>query len=375
MRADGNPTELLLPWRTTAAMLGGAQYVGRMRLPGASENQIFRRGDGQVVMVVWNREPTREVLYLGDHVEQIDLLGRSKEAAVQGHEQAIVVGPTPTFVLGLHEAVTRWRMSAEFAKRQVPSIFSTPHHNSLHFKNFFPQGVGGSAKIVVLQDRGASDNASVQEGTAAGFAPERWTIEPPQTIFQLAANADMKFPFDIKLKNALYGKQPMRIDFTVEADEKIEFSVYCDMEVGTEDLTLDVKSHLEKDDTLVVEQLMTNGGPHVADFKCSLRAKGHRPQRMQVYRLGKNLDRKVYRIPNGSELVGEEMLLELEELNGPRILKYRFVAAAESARPATGATSPGANTSPGAGSNGATPDHSPPAPSNEKHPPLATAKS
>jgi hypothetical protein len=376
MRADGNPTELLLPWRTTAAMLGGAQYVGRMRLPGASENQIFRRGDGQVVMVVWNREPTREVLYLGDHVQQIDLLGRSKAAAMQGHEQAIEVGPMPTFVLGLHEAVTRWRMSAEFGKRQVPSIFSKPHHNSLHFKNFFPQGVGGSVKIVVLQDRGTSDNNGVQEGTAtAGFAPDRWTIEPPQATFQLAANTDMKFPFDIKLKNALYGQQPIRIDFTVEADEKIEFSVYGDMEVGTEDLTLDVKSHLEKDDTLVVEQLMTNGGPHVADFKCSLRAKGHRPQRMQVYRLGKNLDRKVYRIPNGSELVGEEMLLELEELNGPRILKYRFVAAATSVSPANEATSPSATTSPGAGSTGATPDHSPPTPSTDKRPPLASAKS
>jgi hypothetical protein len=356
-------------------MLGGAQHIGRMQLPGASENQIFRRGDGQVVMVVWNRESTHEVLYLGDHVQQIDLLGRSKLAAVQGHEQVIDVGPTPTFVLGLHEAVTRWRMSAGFEKRHVPSIFSTPHHNSLRFKNFFAQGVGGSVKIVVLQDRGASDNANVQEGMpAAGFAPERWTIEPPQTVFQLAANTDMKFPFDIKLKNALYGKQPIRIDFTVEADEKIEFSVYSDMEVGTEDLKLDVISHLEKDDTLVVEQLMTNSGPHVADFKCSLRAKGHRPQRMQVYRLGKNLDRKVYRIPDGSGLVGEEMLLELEELNGPRILKHRFVATAESARPASGATSPSATTSPSAGSGGATPEHSLPAPSNEKLPPLANAK-
>ena len=69
MRADGMPAELLLPWRTTAAMLGGAQYIGQIQLPGGSENRIFLRGDGQVVMVAWNREPTREVLYLGDHHE------------------------------------------------------------------------------------------------------------------------------------------------------------------------------------------------------------------------------------------------------------------------------------------------------------------
>ncbi len=46
MRADGMPAELLLPWRTTAAMLGGAQFIGQMQLPGGSENRIFLRGDG-----------------------------------------------------------------------------------------------------------------------------------------------------------------------------------------------------------------------------------------------------------------------------------------------------------------------------------------
>src|SRR4029079_4119315 len=135
MRADGMPAELLLPWRTTAAMLGGAHYIGQMQLPGGSENRIFVRGDGQVVMVVWNHQPTREVLYLGDHVQQIDLLGRSKAPEAQNKEQAISVGPTPTFVLGLHEAVTRWRMNAEFEKRQVPGIFAQPPHNTLPLKN------------------------------------------------------------------------------------------------------------------------------------------------------------------------------------------------------------------------------------------------
>jgi hypothetical protein len=50
---------------------------------------------------------------------------------------------------------------------------------------------------------------------------------------------------------------------------------------------------------------------------------------MQVYRLGPNLDRKVYRYPGGSGLVGSQMLLEIEEQNGPRVLKYQFVATAE----------------------------------------------
>lgn len=329
MRANGMPTDMLLPWRTTATMLGGGQYLGQMQLPAGSENRIFLRGDGQVVMVVWNHSPTREVLYLGDHVQVIDLLGRAQDAIRRGHEQEIVVGPTPTFILGLHEAVTRWRMSAVFEKQQVPSINNKPHQNALHFKNFFPQGVGGQVKIVLPQDRSDASAAQLPPNPAGNVA-NQWTIEPPHGAFQLATGAETKFPFDIKLKDAWYGKQPVRVDFLVEADEKIEFSVYSAMEVGTEDLTLEIRSHLDKDGTLVIEQLMTNNAPHVADFKCTLRVKRRRPQRMQVYRLGKNVDRKVYRIPNGSDLVGEEMLVELEEVNGPRFLKYRFIAAADS---------------------------------------------
>ncbi len=322
-------------------------------------------------MVVWNREPTREVLYLGDHVRQIDLLGRSKPAEVQNKEQAINVGPTPIFVTGLHEAVTRWRMSAEFERRQVPSIFAKPHRNALRFKNYFPQGVGGTAKIVVLHDRGVVDGASDQEGSAAaGFVADRWSIEPPQTNFQLAAGAEMKFPFDIQLKSVWYGKKPVRVDFTIEADEKFEFSIYRDLEIGTEELSLDVKSHLDKKGTLIVEQTMTNSGPHTADFKCLLRAQGHRPERTQVYRLGKNPDRRVYRVANGADLVGKELWLELEELNGPRTLKYRFVAGEHAV------DTPNANTSPSAGKEEAPKaGASPPAQPDDKQPPLASAKS
>jgi hypothetical protein len=326
MRADGMPAELLLPWRTTAAMLGGGQYLGQIELPEGSENRVFLRPDGQVVMVAWNAKPTNEVLYLGNNVRQFDLLGRSKPAEQRGKEQVIHIGPTPTFVLGLHEAVTRWQMNVRFESIDVPSIYSKPHHNGLAFKNYFPQGVGGSVRIVVLAEKGGANAAARSEAVPTKSTLDRWTIEPPQSTFQLAADAETKFPFDIKLKNALYGTQPVRIDFTVEADERVEFSVYRKMEVGTADLTLDVRSHLDKDGVLIVEQRMTNRTSRLADFKCHLRSKGRQPQRMQVYRLGGDADRKLYRFADGAELLGKEMLLEIEELNGPRIMNYRFVA-------------------------------------------------
>jgi hypothetical protein len=268
---------------------------------------------------------------LGEDVRQIDSLGRTTKPQQNGHEQIIQVSPTPSFVLGLHEAVTRWRMDAAFEKNQVPSIFKTPHSNSLRFKNYFPQGVGGSLKIVVMEDRGQGENPASDADAAdrTAFTPDRWSIEPPQANFQLAAGQSMQLPFEIRLKNALFGKQPVRVDFKVEADEQFEFSVYREMEVGTEYLTLEVNSHLETDGTLIIEQLMTNSAERLTDLKCYLYAKGRRPERMQVYRLGASVDRKVYRFPEGADLVGNEMLLEIEELNGPRVLRYRFVADAD----------------------------------------------
>ena len=333
MRSSGMPADLLLPWRTTAAMLGGAEYLGAMQLPNNSENRIFLRPDGQVVMVVWSSQPGQERLYLGEDVRHIDVAGRTKKPREENGDQVIEVGPQPSFVLGLHEAITRWRMVVSFERTQVPSIFSKPHPNSLRFKNFFGQGAGGSFRIVVPQQQ--QQHAEEKSGDSpspvetSGFVQDRWTIEPPQGTFALAAGQELQFPFAIELKNALYGKQPIRIDFKVQADEQYAFSVYTELEIGTADLTLEVNSHLDKDGTLIIEQLMTNTAERLADFRCYLSAKGHRRQRMQVYRLGPTLDRKLYRFPDGQDLVGDEMLLEIEELNGPRVLKYRFVATDE----------------------------------------------
>ncbi len=232
----------------------------------------------------------------------------------------------PTFVLGLSEPVVRWRMALQFEHDHVESIFAKPHPNAVQFQNFFPQGVGGTISIVAPQSR--EDRLAGDENTLEGrsLASDRWSIEPPQGTFNLGIGEAKSFPFEVRLKNAIFGEQPMRVDFVVDAEEQYHFSVFRNMWVGTGDVTIDVKTHLEKDGMLIVEQLMTNNSDRSVDFKCNLYAKGRRRQRSQVYRLGPTIDRKVYRYPNGAELVGKELTLEAEEIGGERVLKYRFVA-------------------------------------------------
>ncbi|MCI0491966.1 MAG: hypothetical protein L0Z07_03400 [Planctomycetes bacterium] len=339
MRADGTPGELFLAWRAASAMIGGGQYLGQLQLPGGSENRIFVRSDGPVVMVVWNKNPVQESLYLGQQVQQFDIWGKAVTVEPAGKEQTIRVGPVPTYVVGLHAGITRWRMAMGFGERQIPSVFSLPHANSLKIHNFFPQGVGGSFTIVVPQEKREGQDGATADPAAGplGFAPDRWIIEPPRGTFRLAADESIEIPFEIRLKNAMFGRQPIRVDFQVEADEPYEFSVYREMEVGTSDLALEVKTHVNQDGVLIVEQSMSNQAERLADFKCNLYARGHRRQRVQVYRLGSNVDRKIYRFPNGQELVGHEMLLEMEEVNGPRVIKYRFEATEKAATEETDA--------------------------------------
>ncbi len=332
MHANGMPGELLLPWRTTAAMLSGASYLGEIQMPGSSENRVFCRKDGHVVMVLWNSAPTREVMYLGKDVRHVDVWGRTMTPGEEEGRQVIEVGPLPSFVVGMHEAITRWRIATRFAESDIPSVFAAPHDNSLHLQNFFTQGVGGSLEIVVLQHDTDPETPDAMEPTAErqGFELDRWIIDPPRATFRMAAGEKAELPFQIRLKNALYGPQPVRVDFRLEADELYQFSVYRMMHVGSGDVHIDVTSHLDKDGNLVVEQWMTNESDRLADFKCYLYAKGYRRQRTQVYRLGSELDRKTYRYPNGASLVGQTLLLEIEEVNGLRVFRYRFVATAES---------------------------------------------
>ena len=324
MRANGMPAELLLPWRAAASMLGGTKYLGTIQLPNGSENRIFVRPDGQAVMVVWNDQPTQEILYLGKDVHVVDLWGRSKSPSLQDNQQVIEVGSLPTFVSGLSEPIARWRMALHFDQDHIDSIFEKAQKNKIEFQNCFGQGAGGTISIVAPQNGVADTPKDGLKNHGLEVGP--WSIDPPRGTFSLAAGENFHFPFEVRLKNATFGKQPMRIDFDVSADEQYKFSVYTAVWVGAGDVTIDVKTHLDKDGTLIVQQIMANKSDHLSDFKCNLFATGFRPQRAQVYRLGATPDRKQYRYPNGSELLGKTLLLEAEEIGGLRVFKFSFVA-------------------------------------------------
>lgn len=336
MNIDGTPGELLLPWRTTAHLLGGCRYMGQLTLPGHSTNHVFRNEQGQVVMIVWNDKPTIEQLYLGKKIERLDVWG--KRQTLESDDQGRVrfeVDRNPSFLIGLHPAITAWRMSVTFDKLRVPSVFSRPHQNLVRGRNQFKQGVRGHFSIFVPQRPEEVELNLVTDNVPAAFDGRNrtWEVLPRQGSLSIGPQEEFSLPIQIQLNDATFGQQPVRIDFVVDADQEYRFSVWRNLRVGMDDIEIKVSTHLDERGQLIVEQRMTNSGPRTSDFKCLLYAPPRRRKRTQVVMLGPDENKKIYQYPHGEELIGHVLKLRAEEIYGTRVLIHRFRAEAGSAQP------------------------------------------
>lgn len=308
LEPDGTPGELFLPWRTTALLLGGAEYLGTLELPGGSENHVFQRGD-EAVMMIRNDRPTRETLYLGEEIEHLDLWGRSLEvesnSSGQLLEQTVVAGPMPTFVTGLSLPVAKLRISFAFETPSLPSVFGRDLEARYTFDNPFPQGVGGQIKVL---------------------PPDDWDVTPLVTSFQAAERQTVRDLFQVRFKSdAQAGRQLLRFDFRVTADRDYAFSVYQPIEVGVGDVAIETATRLLPSGELVVEQTFVNNTDDFVSFNCLLFAPGRRRERVQVVNLGKGRHTSTFLLPNGEELLKATLLLRAEEIDGDRVLNYRIV--------------------------------------------------
>ena len=74
---NGSPSELFLPWRTTALLLGGDPYAGDIDLPQGNQIHCFG-GQEKYVGMVPGGKPGQETVYLGTELRTLDLWGNSR---------------------------------------------------------------------------------------------------------------------------------------------------------------------------------------------------------------------------------------------------------------------------------------------------------
>lgn len=303
MHADGTPGELFLPWRTVALALGGAEPLGSLVLPLGSTNHVFGRGRDAIV-IAWNGRPVREELHLGGTVRQTDVWGRSQE--VPASQSTLELGAVPALLTGMNRSLARWQIDLALAGDRLPSIFDKRHPNRLAFKNHFDQAAEGTVELV---------------------APERWTVTPRRTKFQVAPGETFNQPFETTLPvNAGSGEHLLRADFQIFAGRPYRFSVYRKVRVGLDDVRIEIATQLNESGELEVQQRLINQTDRPVSFRCHLFAPDRRRLSSQVVRLNRGDDLRVYRLSDGKELLGKTLWLQAEEADGPRVLNYRFVA-------------------------------------------------
>ncbi len=309
MKEDGTPDELFLPWRTTAYQISGATYIGQIQMRSGSSNRVFLQR-GKAVIVVWNEEPTNEVMYFGEHVKQVDVWGRTRavdeieEADVR--KQVIPVGKLPTFLTGVSLPVVKWQIGFRFDKQQIASIFGSEQPLPYRFTNHFPQGVSGDFRVV---------------------APKMWDLHTGKVPFQLAESEEKLDQMTVLLKaGADSGERRLRIDFRVAAEREYKFSIYRTIEVGLGDVTIEMMTRINEAGELVIEQTMTNKGRDRVSFNCMLFAPGRRRERQQVLKLGEGRSVTQFILPDGEELIGKLLWLRAEEIGGNRVMNHRIIA-------------------------------------------------
>jgi hypothetical protein len=309
MNEDGSPSELFVPWRTTASLIGGARYLGPIQLPGGSTCHAFGRDD-QAVLVLWNQHPTNEQLALGSGVRQIDVWGRDLLPVTADPTEIalhnIAVGELPTFVTGQNAAVARWQAGLTFDTTRVASLRGVEQSIGMHVQNPFGQGIGGELRL---------------------HAPQNWKLDARPVRFKAAAGEELKLGLPVILQSdADSGPQMVRLDFDVTADRNYKFSVYRTLQLGLEDVQIDLKTRLREDGALVVEQQLTNMTDRPVSFQCLLFPPGRRREIRQVIGASPGNAVTTFVLPKGADLIGQRLWLRAEEIGGQRVLNCSVVA-------------------------------------------------
>jgi len=306
---DGAPDALLPPWRTTSLLLAGANYLGSLQLPGGSPNRVFQRGNHAVV-VLWNSGPRREVLQLGPAARHIDVWGNPRPIRTCEQDgancQVADIDDIPSFITGVDLEPVRWSLAVRFEPAELDSIFAQEQTLACRFTNTFPGEVTGHVTL---------------------HGPEGWEVGSRKQPFKLAAGEQAALPFRILLgANASSGRQPVRLQFVLTADRECRFAVYRDLNVGLDDVSLELYSHLDEQGNLLVEQHLINASSRPVSFSCLLFAPERRRERQQVVNLGCGRVTNTFVLTEGKQLIGRTLWLRAEEIGGARILNYHIIA-------------------------------------------------
>jgi hypothetical protein len=308
LRRDGRPDELLLPWRTTAQLIGDLHKSGSLKLQGDTDNLVFT-GKDRAVLVLWSPVPSEERLFLGDGAKTIDVWGQVRPLKIEldGNQpvQVVPTGPQPIFVVGADPSLLAFRMSVDIQPRRLDSLIGRKQTLSVSLTNPSPESLVGEVRMV---------------------PPESWLIETPARSWKALAGRSTAQPFEVALTNvAMIGTYQVPLQFEIETVPPKRITVYREVTVGPEGIDIQARTRMLAQDELLVQIEMTNRLGTDISFDCLL----FPPPGRQFQERGLKLEagttvRRDFYWTNANEFLDQEMTLRAVEQDGPRVINYGF---------------------------------------------------
>jgi hypothetical protein len=308
LEADGTPGELLAPFRTTAVLLSGLRYVGRLELPSGSPNAVLT-DDQRAVVVVWNHRPVEEMVYLGEQVAVVDVWGRRRpiptRSAADHPVQQFAVDRWPQFIVGVDPQVVRWQLAIDVEPTRLDSLLGKPQELMVTFGNHGSQTVAGRV---------------------AFHLPDSWQSGNLYRDLLLEAGHTRRESLPVMLRSDTQaGTNKLRIDLQLEGERSYRFSVWRDVEVGPRNVEMQIDLSFDRVGQLVVRQEIISNSLEPQLFDCLLFAPGRQRQRVEILVPPGSRVNRSYVWPNGADMVGREIWLRAEQLGTARVLNYRQV--------------------------------------------------
>ncbi|MBL8889671.1 MAG: hypothetical protein JNL67_06810 [Planctomycetaceae bacterium] len=298
-RVGNNPSEILLPWRTLAIHLNGAEYLGQIQLPNGSNNYWFSK-NGEAFMFCWNANPTAETLYLGKNAEIIDLWGRREELKLVDGTQSFTADPWPRLVRGLNLPVALIRLSLNFDRKSLDSVSHERQPLKLTFQNHFPHGVSGN---IFLSSQELFSN-------------------PIRIPFQAGKGEVISTNAPVQIRSGAMTKEHMmRVDFKMTSEELPSFSAWQPMKVGAENVEFAIRQRLEKNRFIIMITLI-NRSPAPVTYTLNLTVPDRKASNLTFYEVQPGQANKPIVLYNVESLIGKT--LHLRATDEKRTMNYQI---------------------------------------------------
>ncbi len=304
--ARGRPEELLLPFRTIAQALDGAEdfYSFPMEQPYVA-NAMYRANQLDN-MILWAYQPQWIDAQWGDRWTATDIWGRPvdirRDPTSAINAKQLHVGRWPIFVKDVDRNMIKWQTDVKIKNPIIENRIGQSDPILLHVHNPADKSVDGKLKIV---------SSSLFQ---SGLAEKDFSIEA-------TASKTIEVPILLR-RDVSQSNEPIEVIFELRGTPPVQFSVRKSLSLGLKNFQLETQSRFDDRGRLIIEMTMTNTSGQASTFDCTVHVPDRPRQRVQVINLQDRATKSIV-LSDGAQYRGKSLLIRCEEIGTGRVLNQR----------------------------------------------------